>query len=328
MALPVETFQLTEISPRAYQHPADRAATAALQRVPYLDEVVRQLIALGYERALRAVSLGGAVRLGERQLPGVWVLHREVFHVLDLDDAVPDLYLTQFPLANAYTIGSKKPIVLLNSELLHLLDDSGRRAVLAHEAAHVHSDHVLYQTALLILVRLGTSRLPALAGLPLLAIRLALLEWFRAAELSCDRAAALVTRDTTAVCRSLMVLTAGAAAEDLSLDAFMAQAADYEEGGKGLDRITKLINDMNLTHPMPVRRARELIEWMRSGEYDRIVGGEYIRRGQEPPLKEETDSAAAHYGDRISGAFQQAGSSAAEIGEQLRDWLSRVSGSA
>jgi Zn-dependent protease with chaperone function len=323
MALPVETFKLKEISPRAYQHPADRAATAALQRVPYLDEVVRQLIALGYERALRAVSLGGAVRLGERQLPGVWVLHREVFHVLDLDDAVPDLYLTQFPLANAYTIGSKQPIVLLNSELLHLLDDSGRRAVLAHEAAHVHSDHVLYQTALLILVRLGTSRLPTLAGLPLLAIRLALLEWFRAAELSCDRAAALVTRDTTAVCRSLMVLTAGAAAEDLSLDAFMAQAAEYEEGGKGLDRITKLVNDMNLTHPMPVRRARELIDWMRSGEYDRIVDGEYLRRGQEPPLKAEADTAASHYGDRISGALEQAGSSIAEIGEQLGDWLSR-----
>src|SRR3977135_2197112 len=205
MALPVETFKLKEISPRAYQHPADPAATAALQRVPYLDEVVRQLIALGYERALRAVSLGGAVRLGERQLPGVWVLHREGFHLLDLDDAVPYLYLTQFPLANAYTIGSKQPIVLLNSELLRLLDDDGRRAVLAHEAAHVHSDHVLYQTALLILLRLGSSRLPALAGLPLLAIRLALLEWFRAAELSCDRAAALVTRDTTAVSPGLPV---------------------------------------------------------------------------------------------------------------------------
>ena len=323
MALPVETFQLKEISPRAYQHPADRAATAALQRVPYLDEVVRQLIALGYERALRAVSLGGAVRLGERQLPGVWVLHREVFHVLDLDDAVPDLYLTQFPLANAYTIGSKKPIVLLNSELLHLLDDSGRRAVLAHEAAHVHSDHVLYQTALLILLRLGSSRLPALAGLPLLGIRLALLEWFRAAELSCDRAAALVTRDATAVCRSLMVLSGGAAADELNLDAFIAQAADYDESGGGLDRLTKLVNDMNLTHPMPVRRVRQLTDWVHSGEYDRIVDGEYIRRGQEPPLKEEADSASAHYSERIAGALQQAGSSIGEMGEQLRDWLSR-----
>jgi len=284
---------------------------------------VRQLIALGYERALRAVTLGAAVRLGEQQLPGVWVLHREVFHVLDLDDDVPSLYLTQFPFANAYTIGSKQPIVLLNSELLRLLDDDGRRAVLAHEAAHVHSDHVLYQTALLILLRLGSSRLPALAGLPLLGIRLALLEWFRAAELSCDRAAALVTRDATAVCRSLLVLSAGAAADELSLDAFIAQAADYDEGGKGLDRLTKLMNDMNLTHPMPVRRVRELTDWVRAGEYDRIVDGEYIRRGQEPPLKEEADSASAHYSERIAGALQQAGSSIGEMGEQLRDWLSR-----
>jgi Zn-dependent protease with chaperone function len=326
MTLPVESFKLEGISPRAYQHPADRAATAALQRVPYLDEVVRRLIALGYERALRMVSLGGSVRLGERQLPGVWVLHREVFHTLDLDDSVPDLYLTQFPLANAYTIGSKRPIVLLNSELLHLLDDDGRRAVLAHEAAHVHSDHVMYQTALLILLRLGTSRLPVLAGLPLLAIRLALLEWFRAAELSCDRAAAVVTRDAMAVCRSLMVLAAGAAAQDLSLDAFIAQAADYEEGGEGVERLTKLVNDLNLTHPMPVRRVRALLDWVRAGDYDRIVGGDYVRRGEEPPLGDEADSASAHYAERIGGAFQQAGSSIGEIGEQLRDWLSRQRG--
>ena len=323
MALPVEAFKLEGISPRAYQHPADRAASAALQRIPYLDEVVRRLIALGYERALHAVTLGAAIRLGERQLPGVWVLHREVFHVLDLDDAVPDLYLTQFPFANAYTIGSQRPIVLLNSHLLDLLDDAGRRAVLAHEAAHVHSDHVLYQTALLILLRLGSSRLPSLAGLPLLGIRLALLEWFRAAELSCDRAAALVTRDATAVCRSLMVLAAGAAADELNLDAFIAQAAEYDEGGKGLDRLTKLMNDLHLTHPMPVRRVRQLTDWVHSGEYDRIVDGEYIRRGHEPPLKDEADGASAHYADRIGGVLQQAGSSIGEIGEQLRDWLSR-----
>ena len=326
MALPVEAWKLEGISPRAYQHPADRAAAAALQRVPYLDEVVRRLISLGYERALRVASVGGSVRLGERQLPGVWVLHREVFHTLDLDDEVPELYLTQFPFANAYTIGSKKPIVVLNSQLLQLLDDSGRRAVLAHEAAHVHSDHVLYQTALVILMQLGTRGLPVLAGLPLLAIRLALLEWFRAAELSCDRAAALVTRDATAVCRSLMVLSAGAAAEDLSLDAFIAQAADYDEGGSGVERLTKLINDLGLTHPMPVRRVRELLDWVRSGEYDRIVGGEYLRRGEEPPLRDEADSAGSHYAERIGDAFQSAGESIGDVGNQLRDWLDRQGG--
>ena len=325
MALPVDAWKLEGISPRAYQHPADRAATAALQKVPYLDEVVRRLIALGYERALRAAALGASVRLGQEQLPHIWVLHRQCFNALDIEK-VPDLYLTQFPMANAATIGIDKPVVVLNSELVRILDQDGRRGVLAHEAAHVHSGHVLYQTALLILLRLGNSaRLPLLAGLPLLAIQLALLEWFRGAELSCDRAAALITRDPLTVCRTLMVISAGEAAEDLNLDAFIAQAMDYEEG-TGVEKLTRLIQDMQLTHPMPVRRVRQLLNWVREGDYDRIVGGEYLRGGQEPPLREEADAAQEHYAKRVTDAFQQAGSSVNEVGQQLGDWLSRQRG--
>jgi len=317
------TWKLDRISPRAYQHPADRAATAALQKVPYLDQVVRKLVALGYERALRAASLGSAVRLGQDQLPGIWVLHRQVFSSLDIE-RVPDLYMTGFPLANAYTIGTDKPIVLLNSELIRILDDDGRRVVLAHEAAHVHSDHVLYRTALLILLQIGASaRLPLLAGLPLLAIQYALLEWSRAAELSCDRAAALVTRDPTAVCRALMTIAAGEAADDLNLDAFIAQGMDYSEGGGGLERLTKLFQDLRLTHPMPVRRVRLLLDWVHEGDYDRIVRGDYLRVGQEGSAREEADAASAFYGERISAAFQQAGSSISEAGQQLGDWLKR-----
>jgi Zn-dependent protease with chaperone function len=322
MSLPVDAYQLPGISPRAYQHPADRAATAALQRVPYLDQVVRRLIALGYERALRMAALGAAVRLGQEQLPGIWVLHRQVFNVLDVE-RVPDLYLTAFPIANASVIGSERPVVVLNSELIRLLDDDGRRAVLAHEAAHVHSDHVLYQTALAILLQIGRAGLPALAGLPLLAIRYALLEWFRGAELSCDRAAAIVTRDPLAVCRALMVLSAGGAAAELNLDAFVAQAMDYDTGGKGLERLTKMLQELNVTHPLPVRRVRLLLDWVRAADYDRIVRGDYLRRGEEPPLREEADGAAEHYSARIGDAFAQAGSSIAEVGDQLSQWLSR-----
>ena len=326
MTLPEQAWQLDRISPRAYQHPADRAASAALARVPYLDEVVRKLVALGYERALRAASLGSAVRLGQEQLPGVWVLHRQVFNALDIDD-VPDLYLTQYPIANAFTIGSQRPIVVLNSELVRLLDDDGRRVVLAHEAAHVHSDHVLYRTALLILLRLTTSpRLPVLIGLPLLAVKMALLEWSRAAELSCDRAAALVTRDPQAVSRALMTIAAGEAAEELNLDAFIAQGTEYQEKGSGLERLTKLMQDLNVTHPLPVRRVRILLDWVQAGEYDRMVRGEYLRRGDEASASEEASAASAHYGARIGDAIQQAGTSVSDLGDQLGDWLQRTAG--
>ena len=322
MSLPVEAYRLPGISPRAYQHPADRAATAALGRIPYLDQVVRQLVALGYERALRAVSLGSAVRLGQDQLPGVWVLHRQACNALDIEQ-VPDLYLTQFPFANAAAIGTKKPIVVINSELVRLLDDDGRRAVLAHEAGHVHSDHVLYHTALIILLQIGSRPLPALAGLPLLAIRLALLEWFRAAELSCDRAAALVTRDPIAVCRTLMTIAGGEAVDELNLDAFMKQGLDYDEKGSGFERLTRLFMHLNITHPMPVRRTHELLSWVRSGDYDRIVDGSYVRRGQEPPLREEAEAAQNHYGQRVRDAFKDVGDSLNDVGEQLGDWLAK-----
>jgi Zn-dependent protease with chaperone function len=326
MTLPEAAWKLERISPRAYQHPADRAATAALAKVPYMDQVVRKLISLGYERALRAASLGASVRLGQEQLPEIWALHRQVFNTLDMDEA-PDLYLTQFPLANAYAIGTDRPIVLLNSELVRILDDEGRRVVLAHEAAHIQSDHVLYRTALLILLQIGSgARLPVLAGLPLLAIRMALLEWSRAAELSCDRAAALVTRDPQAVCQALMVLAAGEAAEDLNLDAFIAQGMDYEVTGSGLERLTKLMQDLNVTHPMPVRRVRMLLDWVREGDYDRMVRGDYLRRGEEPSAREEADAAGAFYADRVGSALQSAGSSIADVGQQLGDWLKRTRG--
>ena len=201
-----EDQRLIGISPKAYEHPADRAATAALHSVPMLDTVVRRLIEYGYERALRQELLSGSVRLGPDQLPEVWASHKAALARLDIAE-VPDLYLTQFPITNAAAIGSGKP-----DGADQLADRrAARRARAAHgaghEAGHILSDHVLYRTALMILLSLSAfRRLPVLAGLPLLGVRLALLEWFRAAELSCDRAGTLVNRDPLVTCRTLMVL--------------------------------------------------------------------------------------------------------------------------
>src|SRR6476659_7316635 len=103
--LPAESHRLVGIAPRAYQHPADKAASAALSAIPQLDRVVRKLIELGYERALRQSALGASVRLGEQQLPELWAEHRLAYTTLDLDE-VPALYVTQFPFANAMAIGA------------------------------------------------------------------------------------------------------------------------------------------------------------------------------------------------------------------------------
>src|SRR5215210_5043996 len=168
-ALP-EDQRLLNVSSKAYEHPADRAATAALQSIPMLDVVVRKLIEFGYERAYRQQFLASSVRLGENQLPQVWADWNAVCARLDLPERY-DLYLTQFPFANAAAIGAGKPMVLLNSRCIELFDVHEQRTVLGHEAGHILSDHVLYRTALLILLSMGNQRLPLLAGLPLLGVR-------------------------------------------------------------------------------------------------------------------------------------------------------------
>jgi Zn-dependent protease with chaperone function len=320
--LPTEAYQLKDISAKAYEHPADRAATAALKAVPHLDTVVRTVIEFGYERALRRGILGSAVRLGEEQLSHVWQAHAGAYFTLDLDP-VPELYLMQQPIANALTFGAGRPAVVINSELLQLLDEVQLRGVLAHEAGHVLSKHVLYSTVLVILTRLTS--LPGVP-LPLFPLRAALMEWFRAAELSCDRAAALVTRDPLAICRTLMVISAGAEAENLDLDAFMKQGQDYREKASAFDRLSRLLSDLNLTHPMSVQRVHELMAWVRSGEYDRIVDGHYVTRDQPQSPRAEAGDAVAHYAERFKNTFRELGDSIESGGAQLSEWLRRTRG--
>jgi Zn-dependent protease with chaperone function len=316
--VPAKGHKLTDISARAFQHPADKAATAALSSIPYLDTVVRKLVELGYERALRQSYLGSAVRLGEDQLGDVWREHAIAYATLDMAE-VPDLYLTQFPSPNAMAIGAKHPIVVVQSELVGLLDVSQRRAVFAHEAAHILADHQLYRTALAIMVMLTRA---APLPLPLAPIRTALMEWGRATELSADRAAAIVTRDPLVVCRTLMSLAAGAMVEELDLDVFMRQGLDYTEGGGGLERLTRLMLDLGVTHPMPVKRTHELMAWVRSGEYDRIVGaGEYVRRSDPVDARSDGGEAVSFYANRIRDAFRDAGESVNSVGQQVSEWL-------
>ncbi|MEA2150608.1 MAG: hypothetical protein QOD69_2438, partial [Solirubrobacteraceae bacterium] len=122
MSTPAEAYRLTGISPKAYEHPADRAATSALASIPMLDLVVRKLIEFGYERALRQTYLGASVRLGTDQLPGIWARYQHVLGVLDISESY-DLYMTAEPVANAMAIGAGKPILVLNSGTVELLGD-------------------------------------------------------------------------------------------------------------------------------------------------------------------------------------------------------------
>ena len=321
-----EDQRLIQISPKAYEHPADRAATAALQQIPMMDTVVRKLIEFG-EGSIRQLLLAGAVRLGPDQLPDVWASHKAALTRLDID-FTPDLYMWQMPFTNAMAIGSKNPMVVLNSGTVSLLDEHEIRTVLGHEAGHILSDHLLYRTALLILLQIGVRQLMRLqffAGLPLLAFQLALLEWFRAAELSCDRAATLVNRSPMTTCQTLMVMAGGASSRKLSLDAFVKQANEYVEWEPGWDKLMRFTRELTMTHPYPVLRVSELMKWVRSGEYDRIMAGEFRKRGAKADPRDEAADATDHYSDKFKTIFKEAGDGVGKAGDKASDAADKLS---
>jgi Zn-dependent protease with chaperone function len=326
MALPDTIQPYPGISPKAYEHPADRAATAALKTIPKLDTVVRKLIEWQYERAMRQMFLSNSVRVGERQLPELWAHQVAVCQILDMPRSY-DLYVSDTVVANAMVLGAQNPIVLVGTPLLGRLGPGEQRALLAHEVSHILSDHVMYMTALQILLRMG-GNVPFPLALPAMAVRAVLLEWARAAELSCDRAEALVVRDPTIVCRGLMVLAGGMHADQLNLDAFLAQAREYEDWDDPSDRVRRFFYEINSTHPYAVRRVSEVMRWVQSGEYDRIQRGEYIRRGEEPPVQHEAGDAFEFYAERFRSIFRDIGENVTKIGnqigglaEQAADWL-------
>jgi Zn-dependent protease with chaperone function len=326
MALPDTIEPYPNISPKAYEHPADRAATAALKAIPMLDSVVRKLIEWRYERAMRQMFLSNSVRVGENQLPELWSHEVAVCKILDMPQTY-DVYVTDMPVANAMAIGATNPIVVFGAPLLQRLGSGEQRAVLAHEVAHILSDHQVYRTALDIL-RLAGGRVPFPLALPAAAVRAVLLEWYRAAELSCDRAETLVIRDPQVVCRALMVLAGGMPADRLNLDAFLTQAREYEDWDDPSDRVRRFFYEINATHPYAVRRVSEVMKWVQSGEYDRIQRGEYIRRGEEPPVQKEAGDAFEFYATRFRAIFADMGENVTKLGnqigglaEQAADWI-------
>lgn len=317
----VEPFlRFENLSPKSYEHPADRAATSALGSIPLMDTVLKRLIDLGHAGRLRQVLTGNAVRIGEAQIPNLWSSHTRAATTLDVGP-VPELYVTQTPLANALTIGARRPYVLVFSGLVSSYADDEVDTVLAHEMAHVLSEHYYYQTALVLLSRFIRGTLPrSLVGLPVQALYLVLLEWSRAAELSSDRASALVMGDPLVPCRMLMRM-AGGALEGMSLDAFITQATEYAEEEDVLARWGRAWIEIGLSHPFAVKRVRELVGWVREGDYDRIRSGAYIRRGQEPPPSSEFEGAVAHYRERFSQVLERATGGAQRLARQLEDWV-------
>jgi len=310
---------LTAIGATSWEHPADRATLNALRKIPGFDLALRKIFGMFGERAIRLAFKANAVRVSENQYPWIHQRMLRVCEVLDVD-TIPELYVSQTPIVNAGAVGMNEPFIVLNSSMLEVLDRDEVEAVLAHEVGHIMSGHVLYRTLLILLMQLTVFRFP-LVGIATMPLLLALLEWNRKAELSCDRAAVLAIQDRDTVLSTLMKLAGGTRGEDLNLTEFVAQSEEYRGGGEVLDSVYKLLNVLGATHPFAVVRVAELRDWLESGRYEEILAGEYLRRDEEDPrpYREDLKEAAKGYTDVASEILQDVDAAVDKLKNRVTD---------
>ncbi|GAB4329346.1 MAG: M48 family metallopeptidase [Leptolyngbyaceae cyanobacterium] len=269
-----------------FRHPLDLEATANLKQLPGLDVMVRNLLGPLAEQFFYLENIASSVLVGEQQLPDLHKLLLDACQILDLEP--PQLYVRQHPVPNAYTFAmrGKQPFIVIHTSLLELLTPDEIQAVIAHELGHLKCEHGVYLTLANLLV-LAAGQLPWGAGVAQ-ALQTQLLEWVRCAEFSCDRAALLATQNPRVVASVLMKLAGGSPtlASQLNLDAFLAQARAYDEISK--DQIGELLKQAmtaQLTHPVPVLRAREIDRWSSSQAYQALLESRPVSHNGEVKSK-------------------------------------------
>src|SRR2546421_583778 len=212
--------------------------------------------------------------------------------------------------------------------------DEELRYLLGHELGHLLSGHAVYRTMMSILTGLA-STLP-LGPIVFRVILFGLLEWWRKAELSADRAGLLAGQDPAAALRAHMKLAGGNDLREIDTAAFLEQAAEYDRGGDLRDSLIQLRMLFRLTHPLPVARAADLRRWIDDGAYARILSGDYPRRenDRDASLTAEVKEAAEEYRrsfarseDPLAGLLRRFGDGAAGGGGwgaagagRMRDW--------
>lgn len=274
----------------AFRHPLDQSNTQRLQAsaLGSLEGPLRRAVK-PVEEGVFLDNLATSVRVSATQLPELHHALVECAAILGLQGPLPELYVKQNPSPNAYTLALSggRPFIVVHSSLLAMCSLAEAQAVLAHECGHLKCEHGLW-LSLANLASGSAAQLPVVGRLLDVMSRRALMEWQRAAEFSCDRAALLVAQDSGVVVSALLKLTGGggvrgagslgddvaSGSSELSAAAYLAQAADYTAALKAATpavRAAVAASGTGRTHPLPVLRVLEVDAWAKSAEYHGLL---------------------------------------------------------
>ena len=254
-----------------YTYSFDRQSRVAFENTKPVALAVEASVRL-FKQIGKHQLLGQAVKVSDRQFPRIHSLTKRACDVLGI--ALPQVFVVNDPRFNAATYGTNDDsFVLVHSALVEQYSDEELLTVIGHECGHIHNSHVAYLTALHYLTFMAGMFVPWILQPALVALR----TWSRRAEVTCDRAGMLVSKDASAAERAIAKLAVGSRRlyEEFNLDAFLEQ---HEEGTQGIGRYMEVF----ATHPWLPKRVLAMRVFGESQLYADAIGRNGGREGARP----------------------------------------------
>ncbi len=258
-----------------FQHPKDKEDLDDLERIKLLNVTLESILKMTSESMMKFVKAGSCIEINENQYPSVYKVFIHCCKILEIEK-VPKLYLSGQRGISSAVDGITEPIVLISEGAIEVLNEEELYFILGQALGHIKTGHELYhKVADLIVDGLGE-----LIGTMALPIKKELLAWYRVSILSADRAGLLCCQSKD-IAISVLAKLAGFIrhySEPFNTESFILQAKDFKQRESNLlDSFWKNTHYFfnSVKSPLIILRTAELLEWIDSGEYERIIGKGY-----------------------------------------------------
>ncbi|MGH7269873.1 MAG: M48 family metallopeptidase [Polyangiaceae bacterium] len=250
-----------ETTGRDYTYAFDRQSRVAFENTKPVALAVEASVRL-FKQIGKHQLLGHAVKVSERQFSRIHGITKTACDTLQI--TMPQVFIVNSPIFNAGTLGTNDDsFIMIHSALVDQYSDDELLTVIGHECGHIHNSHVAYLTSLHYLTYMAGMFVPWILQPALIALR----TWSRRAEITCDRAGMLVSKDQAAAERAITKLAVGSRKlyEEFNLDAFLDQ---HEEGTHGIGKYMEVF----ATHPWLPKRVLAMRVFGESQLYRAAVG--------------------------------------------------------
>lgn len=261
-----------------FQHPGDRAILSRLEKLKPAAGALGKVIDAQC-RMSELDLLAGGLHVTPDNMPDVHRVFSETCQVLGMK-TVPELYLGELPIANAFSVGADKAYIYVTSELFFRLSEPEMRFLFGHELGHILCGHTKYRMLVRLLVGMGYS--VPLAGkiiqmLGSVSFKPLMMLWSRRSEFSADRAGLLACQSLEAAASFFMKIIGLPLNYYGKVDpmSIFGQAEEFQriQERSLRDNLLSGANVFNASHPKAIDRVTELKKWIDDGMFEEIVDG-------------------------------------------------------